>query len=81
MKPVKPSSKAAATPKPRVASGASKKKAAKVLKEIDENGTDDVMDVDQDKVSDDDFDAPTKKIPLQAKGKDKTATEMYQKVF
>jgi hypothetical protein len=39
------------------------------------------MDVDLDKESDVEPAAPSKKIPLQAKGKDKTATEMYQKVF
>jgi hypothetical protein len=78
-KPLKPSTKQTA-PKPRAALGGSKKKSTKVLKEIDENGIDDVVDVDLGQDSDVEPAPLAEKIALQAKGKDKTATEMYQKV-
>ncbi|KIJ32068.1 hypothetical protein M422DRAFT_185076 [Sphaerobolus stellatus SS14] len=69
-----------AAAKPRAVSGATKKKTAKVLKEIENVA--DPMDVDD--VIDDDSasDAgPSKAAPVQApRGKDKTATEMYQKL-
>ena len=77
---MKVSTKAKVAPKPRVASGASKKKAKKVLKEIDENGTDDLMNVDPNDDSDDEPSSSSKKAPAEVRGKGKTATEMYQKV-
>jgi len=76
-KPVEPSKKAA--PKSRVVLGTTKKP-TKVLKEIDENGPKDVMNVDPESDSDVQPSSSSKKVPLQAKGKDKTATEMYQKL-
>jgi len=70
--------KAKPAAKPRAGSGATKNKPTKVLKEI-ENGTDPMdMGSGDDSVSDA---GPSKTPAVQApKGKDKTATEMYQKV-
>ncbi|KAF8523124.1 DNA topoisomerase II [Hysterangium stoloniferum] len=77
----KPTKKAAADSK-KIVSGASKKKQAKVLKEIDENGTDNNMDIDSASGSDEEAHSLKNKtvLPVQVRGKDKTATEMYQKL-
>lgn len=76
-KPLKTSKQTA--PKSRVVSS-TKKKATKVLKEIDENEATDRLNVDPEPISDLEP-SSSDKIALQAKGKDKTATEMYQKVL
>ncbi|KAF8588504.1 type II DNA topoisomerase [Ramaria rubella] len=75
--PVKNKKKHDPSSKAREVPGVKKKK---VLRELGENGTDDVMDVDRDIDSGHEPGPSVKKAPLHGKGKDKTTTEIYQKL-